>query len=119
MLTSNENRKTQWKSSKSINPDFLDKIETPTPINLTNRFECLHVAEENSGPVEKNNYITPKNTIPNDKSKSCHSLRHTSEQGHQPIFRKKLAQQDKPINGANRRPPIVIKKSEGLWYKYD
>ena len=26
----------EWKSSKSINPDFLDKPETPTPINLTN-----------------------------------------------------------------------------------
>ena len=34
----------EWKSSKSINPDFLDKPETPTPINLTNRFERLHVA---------------------------------------------------------------------------
>ena len=30
MLTSNENGKTQWKSSKSINPDLLDKPETPT-----------------------------------------------------------------------------------------
>ena len=31
MLTSNE-----WKSSISINPDFLDKPDTPTTINLRN-----------------------------------------------------------------------------------
>ena len=108
MLTSNKNGKTQWKSSKSINPDFLDKPGTQTPINLTNRFESLHVAEENSGPVDKDNDVTPKNTIPNDKPKSRHSLRHTSEQGHRRIMRKKLVQQNKPINDANRRPPIVI-----------
>ena len=42
ILVSNENGKTQWKSSKSINPDLLNKPETPTPINLTNRFESLH-----------------------------------------------------------------------------
>ena len=35
MLTSNKNGRNQWKSSKSINPDFLDQPETPTPINLT------------------------------------------------------------------------------------
>ena len=46
MLSSNENEKTKWKSSKTINPDLLDKPETPTPINLTNRFESAHVAEE-------------------------------------------------------------------------
>ena len=51
MLKSNENGKTQWKSSKSTNPDF-DKPETPTPINLTNQFESLHIAEENSGPID-------------------------------------------------------------------
>ena len=47
MLTSNENGNTQWKSSKSINPDLLDKTETPTFNNLTNGFESRHVAEEN------------------------------------------------------------------------
>ena len=67
MLISIENGKTQWKSSKLINPDLLDKPGTPTPINITNRFESLHVAEENSGPVNKNNDVTPKNTISNDK----------------------------------------------------
>ena len=76
MLISNKNGNTQWKSSKLINPDLLDKPETPTPVNLTNRFESLHVAEENSGPENKNNDVTPKNTIPNDKSKLRHSLRH-------------------------------------------
>ena len=35
MLTSNKNGRNQWKSSKSINPDFLDRPETPAPINLT------------------------------------------------------------------------------------
>ena len=45
MLTSNKNGKTQWKSSKSINSDFLDKPDTPTLINLTNRFESLRVGE--------------------------------------------------------------------------
>ena len=60
MLTPNENGKTQWKSSKSINPDFLDKPETLTPINLTNCFKSLHVAEKNSGPSDKNNDATPK-----------------------------------------------------------
>ena len=50
---------------KVINPNLLDKPGTPTPINLTNRFQCLHVAEENSGPVD----VTPKYTIPNDKPK--------------------------------------------------
>ena len=33
MLIPNENGKAQWKSSKSINSDLLDKPETPTPIN--------------------------------------------------------------------------------------
>ena len=47
MLTSDENGKNQWKSSKSTNPDF-DKPETPTLINLTNQFESLHIAEKNS-----------------------------------------------------------------------
>ena len=47
MLASNANRNTQWKSSKSINPDLLDKRETSTFINLTNGFESRHVAEEN------------------------------------------------------------------------
>ena len=47
MLTSNENGNTQWKSSKSMIPDLLDKPETPTFINFTNRFESRHVAEEN------------------------------------------------------------------------
>ena len=47
MLTSNENGNTQQKYSKSINPDLLHKPETPTFINLTNRFESRHVAEEN------------------------------------------------------------------------
>ena len=70
----NKNRKTQWKSLKSIYQDHLDKPETPTPINLTNRFESLHVTEENSAPENKNNYATPKYTIPNDKPKSCHNL---------------------------------------------
>ena len=32
-----------------MNPDILHKPETPTPINLTNQFESLYVAEENSG----------------------------------------------------------------------
>ena len=50
---------------KVINPNLLDKPGTPTPINLTNRFQSLHVAEENSGPVD----VTPKYTIPNDKPK--------------------------------------------------
>ena len=36
MLISNKNGKTQWISSKSMNPDLLDKPETPAPINLTN-----------------------------------------------------------------------------------
>ena len=58
VLISNENGKTQWKSSKSINPDLLDKPETPTHINLTNRFESPHVAVENSGPENKNNGVT-------------------------------------------------------------
>ena len=66
MLTSNENGKNQWKSSTSINPDFLDKQDIPTSINLTNRFERLYITEENSGPVDKNNDVTPKNTIEND-----------------------------------------------------
>ena len=35
MLTSNKNGRNQWKSSKSINPDFLDRPETSAPINLT------------------------------------------------------------------------------------
>ena len=70
----NKNRKTQWKSSKSIYQDLLDKPETPTPINLTNRFESLHVTEQNSARENKNNDATPKNTIPNDKPKSCHNL---------------------------------------------
>ena len=60
MLLSNENGKTQWKSSKSINPDLQDKPEIPTPINLTNRFESLHIAEENSGPENKNNDVHQK-----------------------------------------------------------
>ena len=58
MLISNENGKTQWKSSKSINRDLLDKPEIPTHINLTNRFESPYVAEENSGPENKNNGVT-------------------------------------------------------------
>ena len=86
MLTSNGNGNSQWKSSKSINPDLLDKPETPTSINLTNWFESRHVAEENSGHVDKNNDLTLKYTIPNDKPKSSHSLRHTLEQGHWFIF---------------------------------
>ena len=53
MLISIENGKTQWKSSKLIDLDLLDKPGTPTPINLTNRFESLHVAEENSGTEKK------------------------------------------------------------------
>ena len=36
MLISNENGNIQYKSSKQINLDFLDKPETPTPINLRN-----------------------------------------------------------------------------------
>ena len=108
MLLSNENGKSQWKSLKSKNPDFLDKPETLTLINLKNRFERFHVGEENSVPADKNNKVTPKNTIPNDKPKSRHSLRHTSQRGCRPIICKKLVQQDKPINDANRRPPIVI-----------
>ena len=67
MLISNKNGKTLWKSSKLINPDFLYKPGIPTLINLANRFESLHVAEENSGPANKNNDVTPKHTIPNDK----------------------------------------------------
>ena len=47
MLLSNENGKTQWESSKSINPDLLHNPEISTPITLTNLFESLHVAEEN------------------------------------------------------------------------
>ena len=47
MLVSNENGKTQWKSLKPINLDLLNKSETPTPINLTNLFEGVHLAEEN------------------------------------------------------------------------
>ena len=92
----------------SINPDLLDKPETLTPTNLTDRFESFHVPEANSGLVDKNNDVTPKYIIPNDKSKSRHSLRHTSEQGHRPIIRKKLVKQNKPINDANRRSPVVI-----------
>ena len=98
----NKNRKTQWKSLKSIYQDHLDKPETPTPINLTNRFESLHVTEENSAPENKNNYATPKYTIPNDKPKSCHNLWHISEQAHPPIIHKKS------VNDANLRPPVVI-----------
>ena len=60
MLLPNENGKTQWKSSKSINLDLQDKPEIPTPINLTNRFESLHIAEENSGPENKNNDVHQK-----------------------------------------------------------
>ena len=67
MLISNKNGKTLWKSSKLINPDFPNKPGIPTLINLTNRFKSLHVAEENSGPANKNNDVTPKHTIPNDK----------------------------------------------------
>ena len=103
MLTSNENGYTHWKSSKSINPDLLDKLETPTSINLTNRFESRHVEEENSKHVDKNNDLTLKYTILNDKPKSSNSLWHTSEQGH----RKKLVQHNKSINDANRRPVVV------------
>ena len=66
---SNENRKTQRKSWKSINPDLLDKTETPTRSNLTNRFESLDVAEENSGPENKINGVTPKYAFSNDKPK--------------------------------------------------
>ena len=66
-----------------INTDLLDKPETPSPINLTNRFESLHVAEKSLRPENKNNDVAPKNTIPNDdKPKSRHSLRHVTEQGH-------------------------------------
>ena len=32
---------------------------------------------------------------------------HTSEQGHWSIIRKKLAEENKPINDTNRRPPVV------------
>ena len=94
MLSSNENGKTQQKSSKSINPDFVDKPETNTPINLTNRFESCHIAEENSGPVGENNDVTTKYTISNGKPKSRHSLLHTLEQGHWTIIRQRLIQQD-------------------------
>ena len=69
MLISNENGKTQQKSSKSINPDLLGKPGTPKPINLTNLFESLHVEEENSGPENKNNDVTPEYTFPNNKLK--------------------------------------------------
>ena len=69
MLSSNENRMTQWKYSKPLNPDLLDKPETPTPIKSTNRFESLHIAEENSGPADKNNNVTPRYPIQNDKPK--------------------------------------------------
>ena len=102
-LISNENRKTQRKSWKSINPDLLDKTETPTRSNLTNRFESLHVAEENSGPENKSNGVTPKYAFSNDKPKSRHSLRHISKQGIDPFIIHK-----KSINDANRRPPLVI-----------
>ena len=61
MLTSNKNGNTQWKSSKSINPDLLDKPEAPTFINLTNQFESCHVAEGNSGHVDDD--VTLKYTI--------------------------------------------------------
>ena len=61
MLSSNENETTQWKSSKSISPGFLNQPETPAPINLTNWFETPHLAEENSGSLDKNNDVTPKN----------------------------------------------------------
>ena len=61
MLPSNENETTQWKSSKSISPGFLNQPETPAPINLTNWFETPHLAEENSGSLDKNNDVTPKN----------------------------------------------------------
>lgn len=57
MFTSNKNGNKQWKSSKSTNPDFLDKPETPTSINLTTRFESCHAAEENSEHVDKNNDV--------------------------------------------------------------
>ena len=74
MLTSNENGNTHWKSSKSINSNLLDKSETPTSINLTNRFESRHVEEKNSKRVDKNNDLTLKYTIPNDKPKSSNGF---------------------------------------------
>ena len=58
--------------------------------------------------MDENNDVTPKNTVPNDKPKSHHSLRHISEQDHRPIICKKLVQQGKPMNDANQRPQIVI-----------
>ena len=80
---------------------------------MTNRVEIIYVAEEfSSGPVDKNNDVTPKNTIPNDKRKSLHSLRHTFEQEHRPIIHKKLVQQNKRTNDANWKPPVVINNSE-------
>ena len=66
---SNENAKTQWKSSKSIHPDLLDKPECPTSINLTIRFKNFHVAEGNSRSENKNNGVTPKNSNPSNKPK--------------------------------------------------
>ena len=62
MLTSKENEKPQRKSSKSINPD--DNKSEKQKINPN-----LHVAEENSGPVDKNNDVAQKNAIPNEKPK--------------------------------------------------
>ena len=63
------------KISKINKYRFSPSTRNPTPINLTNRVESLHVAEEfSSGLVDKNNDVTPKNTIPNDKPKSLHSL---------------------------------------------
>lgn len=38
----------------------MDKPETLTSVNLTNRFKSLYVAEENSGALDKNNDATPK-----------------------------------------------------------
>lgn len=38
----------------------MDKPETLTSVNLTNRFKSLYIVEENSGALDKNNDATPK-----------------------------------------------------------
>ena len=54
---------------------LLEKENNCLKNKVVNQQLSLHVAEEfSSGLVDKNNDVTPKNTIPNDKPKSLHSL---------------------------------------------
>ena len=107
MITSNEQneqRMTQYKSSNYKNPNFsYNKPSIPTPINLTNRFECLLETEKSieNENENKSEEITPTIKIPNDKPKS--------RKGHQYItIRNKLIQPDVPNNDNNNRRPSVV-----------